>query len=297
MKFSHVNFREIIKNLSSKVPLSDRNYIQLRYFAKFGKLPDLRNPQSFNEKIQWLKLFVPGEQYAKYGDKFLVRDYVSQVIGNPYLNQIIGVYDNEEVIPFEHLPEQFVLKATHGSGWNIICKDKSSLNIAKTKKILKEWLQTNYYSSGREPIYRTIKPRIVCEGFLEDARFQSLPDYKFFCFSGKALFIQLDAFRFTNHQRNMYSPTWNLCPLTFVYPNTTIKFNRPHQLEEMISIAEKLAQGFPFIRVDLYSVNNRIYFGEMTFYPESGFGRFVPFEWDRKLGEYLQLPQKHADQI
>jgi hypothetical protein len=236
-------------------------------------------------------LFGSYEKLFSLVDKYAVREYVTSRIGSQYLNELYGVFDHEFEIDFNALPKKFVLKATHGSGWNILCKDKSQFDGEAARKQLKKWLGTNYYRVCREPNYKNVPPRIICERFLEDDEQKSLLDYKFFCFNGHVQFVQVDFDRFTNHTRNMYDRNWDLCPFTFLYPNNPLKLVRPENYEEMIEVAEELAGEIPFVRVDLYNVTTKIVFGELTFTPESGFGSFNPTDGDTKLGMHLRLPK------
>jgi hypothetical protein len=184
----------------------------------------------------------------------------------------------------------FVLKATHGSHWNIFCKDKNTLNWVEEKKKMTTWLKLNYYNLGREWVYKDIIPRIVCEKYLEPKRDNQLYDYKFFCFSGKVKYIQVDVDRYSNHTRCFYDPKWNKQP--FVFNSTLYKkeIDIPENLDKMISVSEKLSSGIPFVRIDLYSIDDQVIFGEMTFYPANGFGIFYPDDFDYLLGTDIEIP-------
>lgn len=272
------------------MPLSDRQFNEVMYLHYFHQTLHLDPPVTFNEKIQWLKLFGSKAIYTSLVDKYAVRKYVASKIGSQYLNELYGVFNHEFDIDFDVLPQSFVLKATHGSGWNILCRDKSQFDINAAQRQLRKWLETNFYRASREPNYKRVPPRIICERFLEDEKQKSLLDYKFFCFHGHVQFVQVDFDRFVNHTRNMYDRNWVLCPFTFLYSNNPLKLKRPENFETMIEVAEALAGEMPFVRVDLYNVASMILFGELTFTPESGFGTFKPAEWDYRLGTFLQLP-------
>ena len=272
------------------LPLSDRQYTEVVYRHYFQRPLRLNPPVTFTEKIQWLKLFGSGEKLSSLVDKYAVREYVTSRVGAQYLNKLYGVYTHEFEIDFDSLPEKFVLKATHGSGWNIFCRDKRQFDSKAARRQLRKWLGMNYYRACREPNYKHVPPRIVCEHFLEDEKQKSLLDYKFFCFHGRVQIVQVDFDRFTNHTRNMYDRDWALCPFMFLYPNNPLKLKRPENFEKMIEVAEALADGIPFVRVDLYNVASEILFGELTFTPGSGLEPFSPVEWDYRVGAYLQLP-------
>lgn len=281
---------ERLEQWISYLPLSDRQFNELMYLRLFRRPLHLDPPVTFNEKIQWLKLFGSKANYTSLVDKYEVRKYVASKIGSKYLNELYGVFNHEFEINFDELPQSFVLKATHGSGWNIFCRDKSQFDAEAARRRLRKWLKMNFYRVGREPNYKKVPPRIICERFLEDEKQKRLLDYKFFCFQGHVQFIQVDFDRYVNHTRNMYDRNWALCPFTFLYPNNPFKLERPENLETMMEVAEALAGEIPFIRVDLYNANSLILFGELSFTPESGFGTFRPAEWDFRLGTYLQLP-------
>ena len=278
--------RSAFIRLLSHLPVSDRFYIQARYWLAFGRRPDLVRPQRFTEKIQWLKLhgYKPG--YTRLVDKFAARSYFEQVAGESYLVPLIGVYERAEDIPFQALPQKFMLKTTHGSGWNIRCNSKDRLDMPRSRRQLNAWLTQNYYAVGREPVYKDIPPRILCEEMLPSPP-GGLADYKIFCFSARARLIQVDLNRFTHHSRSFYDRDWQRLPFEFAYPAGTEEIPAPSGLGEMVTLAERLAGEIPFIRVDFYQVGEKIYIGEMCFYPDNGFYRFQPDEWDQKIGDML----------
>lgn len=281
---------ETIREIIGRLPFGDKTYINLRFLMAFGYRMNWQNPRTFNEKLQWMKIYGTGSDLSRYADKYFVREYVEQKVGCRYLIPMFGVYNSVDEIPFDQLPNEFVLKATHGSGWNFICTNKNELNIPKVKKQLNTWLKQNFYRYGRETVYKRISPRIIGEVLLNNGNpYNAIPDYKLFCFQGKAHFIQYDANRFTDHRRNFYSVDWQLLPFQLIYPPLSEVVQPPKHLEEMIDVAETLASDFPFVRIDLYEVNDQIFFGEMTFYPESGFGFFRPKEWDAILGSHISL--------
>ena len=271
--------------------LSDRRYLRKRFKQRLGRELNLANPTLYNDKLQWLKLHWHDPLAPSLVDKYSVREYVSEKIGEEFLNNLIAVYDRPEEIDFDRLPDSFVLKATHGSGWNIICCDKAVLDRQLARKKLRRWLRRNAYANGRSWVYKNIKPRIVCEEYLQDRKTGDLRDYKIFCFSGRPFLIQVDFSRFVNHRRNLYSPSWDLMTAQFQYPSSpNVELEKPPQLQDMLSLAAQLAEPFPHCRVDFYIVDERIIFGELTFFPESGFGRFHPQQMEVELGAALTLP-------
>ena len=262
------------------------------YFEITKKRLNLDNPRTYNEKIQWLKLYDSTPLKTRLADKYLVRDWVKEKIGEEYLVPLLGVYEKSEDIDFDTLPDRFVLKANHGSAWNIIVKEKNELNISQTKNKIDEFLNTNFaYSAGLELQYREIKPLIIAEQYIEDEEGQ-LNDYKIECFSDEPKYISIILDRSTSPKRNFYDLNWNLLPFTLVFPNSSNSINPPAKLHEMIFLAKKLCEGFCHVRVDFYCVESKIYFGEMTFTPASGIGKFEPPEWDNIWGDLIKLPIK-----
>lgn len=230
-------------------------------------------------------------------DKYAVREFVADVIGKEHLIPLIGVWSRPEDIDFAALPDQFVLKCNHNSGDGMyICKDKRRLkktDVRRIKMRLKKALKVNYYYLGREYAYKNVDRKIVCEQYMTDESGYELKDYKIFTFGGKAYCIEVDYDRFTDHHRNFYSTSWGYLPFTTQYPtNPEHVIKRPECLEEMIVLAEKLAKaaGSPaFLRVDFYVVEGKTYFGELTFHHDGGCGKFMPKEWDERLGELIVL--------
>ena len=266
--------------------LFDEYYIATRFRREFGKEIDLINPKTFNEKLQYLKLYHRSGVLSVFADKYRVRDYIKKLGFGNYLNDIYGVFDDAEKISWELLPNSFVIKATHGSGWNIICADKKLLDWNNSLRQMEQWLKLNYYYYGREWCYKNIKPRLLIERYLE----QNVNDYKFFCFGGRPLFIQVDIDRFINHRRNIYDMNWMILPLKYGYDNFDIGLvTKPKQLEEMSYLAEKLSSNLPFVRVDLFEINGRVFFGEITMYPEAGFGKFCPESIDNDWGNFIDI--------
>ncbi|WP_224490272.1 ATP-grasp fold amidoligase family protein [Robertkochia flava] len=290
------NLQQWKKGIKSLNNFTDEDCILKLYSSFSGKTPNLSKPVTFSEKLQWLKLNYHNPMMTVCADKYEVRSYLSDKGYEDILGEIIGVYDKVEEIQLDSLPEKFVIKATHGSGWNLICTDKSKINWFWWRKIFKIWLKNNIFWPGREWPYKNMKPRLIAEKYLTDKSGQ-LMDYKFFCFNGKAHFIQANKGRGSiDHAQNFYDLEWNIQPFgKDLKPRPDIEIEAPENLVRMIQIAEDLAGDFPFVRVDFYEVEDKIIFGEMTFYPKSGLPDFNPIEYDTILGEKLKLPKLHGD--
>jgi len=270
--------------------MADDLYLKLIYRAETGKKLNLKNPTTFNEKLQWLKINNRKNEFSIMADKYRVREYISKKIGEKYLIPLIGVYDNENEIPWDNLPESFVIKCTHGSNCNIICKCKEELDIEAAKGKLNRWLKHSWFNFGREWVYKNITPRIIIEKYMVDESNVELKDYKMFCFDGKVKMIQVDFGRFINHKRNIYRPNWELTELSIKYPrDEDIALDCPQKLDEMIELGEILSKNIPHVRVDFYSINNRLYFGELTFYQGSGFEHFYPDKYETIFGDWINL--------
>lgn len=273
--------------------LPDKQFVQLEYYHYLGKYLNLRNPTSFNEKMQWLKLFDRNPRYCEMVDKAAVKDYVARIIGTSYVIPTYGLWEKTEEIDFDSLPEQFVLKVTHDSGGVIICKDKSEFDRSQAIAKLNRSLQRKYYKVHREWPYRDIKPRIIAEQYVEDASSGEMMDYKLMCFNGKVKcsFVCTDRFSEKGLHVTFFDRDWHRMPFERHYPAAEEKLVKPQTYNEMIDIAEKLTAGIPFARVDLYEANGKVYFGEITFYPGSGYEEFIPEKWDNELGEWIDLPE------
>jgi len=263
-------------------------YLHLKHL-RVPKILDLDIPETFNEKTIWLKMNYRNPLAHILADKVLVKEFVKEVIGEKYLIPNIAVYDKVDQIDFSTLPQSFVLKANHGSGWNIICANKLDIDIIKTKIKLNNWLNTNYYDFGKEYQYRDIKPKIICETYLQNTKEEPLIDYKIFCFSGKPIYIQVDLDRHTSHKRNFYDINWKLTPFTTCYPIGKTVLPKPILLDEMLDIAVKLSTGMQFARIDMYYYMGNIYFGEITLHHGGGFEPFIPKEYDSILGKHITL--------
>lgn len=269
--------------------MSDESYLKLVYRNTFGQDLDLSNPTSFNAKLQWLKLYDRKPEYAIYVDKYAVRKHIEKTIGKEYLIPLIGVYESVGEIPWNELPNSFVLKCTHGSGCNIICKDKAHLNLQEAEKSLNKWMKTNYYWRCREWPYKNVKPRIVCEKFISD-KDTTPDDYKVLCFNGKAKLIEVHIDRFGNHCLDIYDREWNKTVTAKDGPMSNVVYDKPKQFENMIQLSEKLAANICHVRADWFIVKDRLYFGEITFYEAGGFDHFDNKEDNYLLGSWIKLP-------
>jgi len=271
--------------------IPDAVYLKWQYKRELGKELNLVSPVSFNEKLQWLKLNWKDEISTICADKYKVRDYVKDRIGDHTLTRLYGVYDRVEDIVLDNLPESFVLKITHGSGQNILCKNKKDVDWGYAFASLKMYMANNHYYLGREFAYKNIVPRIICEEFLDDEG--KIPmDYKFYCFNGRPHFVEVHFDRYGQRKNNLYDLNWSLLPVEMTFPRFLGVVNKPERFEEMCGYAQILADGIPFVRVDFYNFNQRVYFGEMTFYPACGMDKFSPENYDEILGSLLTLPEK-----
>jgi hypothetical protein len=270
---------------------SDDKYLQIKFRLRMGKKLDLQNPITFNEKLQWLKLYDRNPSYTQMVDKYEVRKYISRLIGNDYLIPLLGVYDKFDEINFDELPSQFVLKCTHDSGGSVICTDKAKFDIKKAKKKINKFLKRNFYYQGREWCYKNVKPRIICEKYMVDESGTELKDYKFMCFNGKAkcLFVCLNR-NLGGLNVDFYDMNWNRMPFERHYPSSNKIIKKPINFNMMVAFAEKISKDMPFARIDFYEVNGRLYFGEITFYPGNGFEEFSPEVYDELLGDWISLP-------
>lgn len=273
--------------LLGRCPLiSDRFFAKSAYFLSFGRFPDLDRPKGFNEHICAIKCAEKTLSYAAYADKYAVRDYVRRELGEEYLNPILGIYDAPEQIPYESLPERFVLKCTHGSGYNIVVKDKSKLDLSKTKKTLRRWLKKNYYHVGRERNYKQIHPRIMVDSYIDSG--EELQEFKIFCFRGVPKLVDVNFFSRNKRTTGLFSPRWERIPVTLGYAACKEIPERPAQLDRLLSAAAKLAAPFDFVRVDLYLHGDQILFSELTFTSGGGLVHFEPGEYDEIFGAFFE---------
>lgn len=275
------------------VIIPDRIYLQLMFRLMLGEKLNLKNPKTFNEKLQWLKLYNRKPEYTTMVDKYAVKEYVAKKIGTEYIIPTLGVWNKADDIDWEKLPNQFVLKTTHGGGGCdvIICKDKSTFDREAAIKKLNNSLKSDIYRIYREWPYKDVPKCIIAEKFMTETGSGDLKDYKFFCFNGKVKVLKIDFDRFVEHKANYYDKTFKLLPFGEVVcpPDYNVVIEKPENFEKMLQLVEILSKNIPFARVDLYNSNGKIYFGEITFFPASGFGEFIPEYWDEKLGDWLKL--------
>ena len=276
--------------LSNFIP--DKIYLKIKFYLLMGKKLDLENPKTFNEKLQWLKIYDHNPKYSDLVDKYEVRQYISKILGEDYLIPLIGVYNSYDEIDFDSLPNQFVLKPNHTSGDIFICKNKNDINHEALKKEINKWIKREYYWLHREWPYKNIEPKIICEKLIIDESGEDLKDYKVMCFNGepKCIFVCIDRHTPTGLKINFYDTDWNLMPFKRHYPNSEKMIAKPKNFEKMIEFSKVLSRDFPFVRVDFYEVNDHLYFGELTFYPGAGFEEFEPEEYDKILGDWIKLP-------
>ncbi|EOU2054538.1 ATP-grasp fold amidoligase family protein [Clostridium perfringens] len=279
------SLRKIGRFLPTKIVLN------IDYLRSYKKKLNLDNPRYYGEKIQWIKLNGNLERYGNYVDKYEVRNYVNEKLGYGYFPELIGVYSNSDEINFKNLPDRFVIKMTNGTGGNIICKDKSKLDILETKNKLNKWQKEKIYKYTKENQYKNVKSKIICEEYLEDET-GSLTDYKLHCFDGKVEMIEIHRDRYTDHKENYYDIYWNDYGVSCKVKKGP-DMEKPKNLNKMINIAENLSKDFTYVRVDLYSVKGKIYFGELTFTPANGTDPFLPMEKDLYLGTLINLENYH----
>lgn len=273
--------------------ISDELFLKYKYWVYMHKKLDLNNPKTYSEKLQWLKLYNRRSEYTNMVDKAEVKNIVANIIGKEYIIPTLGVWNKFDDIDFDQLPNQFVLKTTHDSGGIVICKDKSKLNLSLARTKLIKSLNRNYFALGREWPYKNVKPRILAEKYMVDESGVELKDYKFFCFNGvpKVMFIATD--RPHNTKFDFFDMDFNHLPFTNGYDNATKLIKKPENFELMIELAKELSRNIPHVRVDLYNINGKVYFGEYTFFHWGGMMPFEPEEWDYTFGKWIKLPIKN----
>lgn len=285
------------KGLCNWVP--DKLFLKLQYRAQMGKPLNLENPKTFNEKLQWLKLYDRKPEYTMMVDKYAVKEYVAGIIGEEYIIPTLGVWDAFDEIDFDSLPNQFVLKCTHDSGGLVICRNKSKLDIQAAKRKINKALKRNYYYCGREWPYKNVKHRIIAEAYMEDSeQTDGLRDYKFYCFNGTPKFLYISQ-GLENHNTakiSFLNLDWTkalFCRSD--YDQFDVLPHKPQNYNEMLIIAKQLSEDIPFVRVDMYEIQKKIFFSELTFSPCDGMMPFEPKEWDGKIGDLLTLPNYKED--
>lgn len=280
--------------------IDDKTYLRIKYLLKTHRILHLNPPRTFNEKIQWLKMYDRDPIYSTMVDKYAVKKYVADRIGCQYIIPTLGVWECFDDINFDKLPNQFVLKCTHDSGGLIIVKDKSKLNISQAKRKLETSLKHNYYWSGREYPYKEVKPKIIAETYMQEnkqkanackqSHYDGLCDYKIHCINGEPQIIEIDFNRFVGHKRNLYTIDWEPIYSAIQYPyDFQYVFKKPSCHETMLQLARKLAANTKYLRTDFYIVDGKIYFGELTFYHDSGFSKINPISFDEELGRKLLI--------
>lgn len=298
-----MNYKRLIQNRDLRLKLlsfldwiPDKLMLRIQYWIQTGRCLNLKNPQRFTEKLQWYKLNYHDPIMPQCVDKYEVREYVKKLGLGHLLNECYGIYERFEDIDFTQLPNLFVMKDTLGGGGNgiLIVKDKKTLNLNKVKTITDSWIKINGKNAGREWVYETTH-RIIIEKYIEPENpEEGLRDYKFFCFSGEPYVCQVISNRFSDEHIDFYDIKWNrlvgLVGLNINVTNSSFCFPKPKNFDEMVKVAGVLSTDFPFVRVDLYNVDGKVYFGELTFYPASGYGRFVPDSFDYESGAYFKLP-------
>lgn len=287
--------KEILRSLLCKYGafIPDRLYLKMVYFTCFGKKLDLKNPKTYNEKLQWLKLNDRLSLHTTLVDKIEVKKWVEERIGKKYIIPTLGIWDNPSEINFEELPERFVLKTNHNSGGLYICKDKKTLeqNWANVSQKINKSLHTDYYKLCREWPYKNVKRKVFAEKLLETDK-EDIPDYKFFCFDGvpKFLFVATERQKEGEEVKfDFFDLSFSHLPIKHGHENASVPPSKPENFDEMLHIVSRLSKEFKHVRVDLYNLDGKIYFGELTFFHHGGFVQFAPEEWDAKFGEYINL--------
>ena len=287
-----MSVRKVLMKFSRVIP--DKVFINIKFFKFFGHFVDFKNPKTYNEKLQWLKIYNRDPLYNTFVDKYLVKEYVAKKIGEQYIIPLLGKWNSFDEIDFDKLPDQFVLKCNHDCGGIVICRDKSSFDIVAAKKKLEEHLKDNYYWQHREWPYKDVKPCIFAEKYMVDESGYELKDYKWFCFDGepKALYIAQDRENENEDTKfDFYDMAFNHLPIKNGHPNANAIKEKPEGFEEMYKLAQVLSKGIPHVRVDFYNINGKIYFGELTLFHMSGFVKFEPKEWDKIFGDWIKLPK------
>lgn len=291
MNFLKRKYYQFLVKRLKRYSKNDLSYLKPYYYLKNEKTLNIDNPMDFTEKLNWLKLYKYREDYKDYVDKYAVREIVEKSIGEKYLNDLIAVYDNVDDIDFNALPDKFVLKGTHGSGYNIIVRDKANLDIDQTKKELNKFLSDNYFYKYREYIYKDVKPRIIAEKYLGQFDFGHIIDYKFLCFQGEPKLILVKTQDQGTEKKCFYTMDWE----KVIDDNPTQSYlakdiPKPDNFDEMVEVATKLSQGFIYVRVDLYSIEKQVYFGELTFFNTGGMKRINIEKLNKQLGDLIKLP-------
>ncbi len=274
--------------------ISDRMYLSLIFRINLGCWPDFNNPKTFNEKLNWLKLYDRRPEYSRMVDKYAVREYIAETIGEQYLIPLVGgPWNSVEEIDFDELPESFVLKTTHDSGGVVICRDKNSFDSEAAKKKLAKRLKMEYFWGGREWPYKNVKPRIIAEKYMQDGDCSSLNDMKFFCFNGEPKVMYIAQEEIAGSPADYFDMNFNHLDMRVGDdPFADTCPEKPQHFEKMREFASTLSKGVPQLRVDFYCVNSKIYVGELTFFHNGGHSEFKPAHWDEIFGSWIELPEK-----
>ncbi|WP_179352634.1 ATP-grasp fold amidoligase family protein [Winogradskyella vidalii] len=296
MNFIKRKYYQLFSKYLKNKPNADIAYIKAQYYLKNERRLNLDQPTEFMEKLQWLNQNLYHEEYKDFVDKYEVRNYVEQKIGEGFLVDFIAVFDSVDAIDFNALPNQFALKGTHGSGYNVIVSDKTTINEDEVKRTLKKYMRSNYYHKYKERIYKDIQPRILAEHYLDQTDCENIIDYKFYCIHGDPKYVLVKTLVKGQYKKCIYDLEWNK-----LQPKDTSKgfinknLPQPDNFEELVTIAKKLSEEFIFVRVDLYSISGKIYFGELTFFPTGALKRLSVERLNKTLGDMIQLPiEAHA---
>lgn len=283
----------VILDSRNIIRFPDSVYLKALYKYKLGYKLNLNNPSTFNEKLQWLKLNNRNDKYTIMVDKCQVKNYAADVIGKEYIIPTIGVYNNFDDIDFDKLPNQFVMKCNHDSGTIIICKDKNKIDKQAIRKKINNAMNNNYFYCSREWPYKNVLPKIIVEKYMIDNVCSDLKDYKFFCFDGEVETILVCSERFTsdNMCESFYDKNWKLIDVSENNHRVDRNVKKPVNFELMKKLAYKLSKNIPFVRVDFYEINNMVYFGELTFFPNGGFEKFSPKDYDKYLGSLINIEE------
>lgn len=279
---------------STLTAISPKLLLQIQFRRLVGYKPDFNNPKTYNEKVNWYKLYYHNPLMTRCADKWEVRGFLRERGLGKFMNDALGVWNSADEIEFDKLPQKFVLKSTHGTAQTIICKNKSKLDLEKTRREIAFWLKTNQIYAGYEWAYKNIQPRIIGEKLIETADGLPPKDYKVFCFDGVPKFLFVASERFNNHEVkfDFFDCDWNLLPFTQGHPNTVKPIEKPKELQKMLEIAATASKELPHVRVDFYLEDDKLMIGELTFYHFNGLVRFNPYKYDEIMGSYFKLPQK-----
>ncbi len=291
-----INYKKIIKNREFRLKVIDKlsfiptkPYLKMVYKIKTGKSLNLDDPTGFCEKLNWLKVNDKHSEYTKLVDKLAVRDYITEKIGKEYLFPLLGHWKHFDDIDFDRLPDKFVLKCNHDSGSVRFVTDKNKIDKEEFKSFFEGRLKLNPYYAGREYPYKNVKPEIIAEEYMESDDGRGINDYKFFCFDGKPEIMFVATDRATDVRFDFYDMEFNHLPIYNIHPNSDSVVKKPESFEEMKNLCEKLTKGMKFVRLDLYELDGKIYFGEFTFFHGGGFYPFEPAEWEKKLGDLIKI--------